>query len=231
MAMTTDDVRARERRDIEALLPWHAAGALSARDAERVEAALAGDGELARRYELVREELGETIRLNETLGAPSLRAMERLMAAIEADAAAARQRRRWFRIGPWIAGRLSELSPRALTWSATAAALAIVLQAGLIAGLFVGEHSGKGFETVLLEDDGQPAPGAHVLLGFTPDATMAEITRFLQSHNATVIEGPKQNALFRVRVADHRLAKDDLARIVRQMQEDGRIVRFAAATE
>jgi hypothetical protein len=229
MAMTTNDATARQRHDIEALLPWHAAGALSARDAERVEAALAGDSELARRYELVREELGETIRLNETLGAPSLRAMERLMAAIEADAAAAQRRRRWLDVGPWIARHLSELSPRALAWSAVAAALAIVLQAGLIAGLFISERSGKGFETVLFDDGGQPNQGAHVLLGFTPDATAAEITRFLQSHNATLIDGPKQNALFRVRVAERRLAKDDLARIVRQMQED-RIVRFAAPT-
>ena len=61
-----------ERQDIEALLPWHAAGTLSRRDSDRVEQALASDRELARRYELVREELNETIHLNETLGAPSL---------------------------------------------------------------------------------------------------------------------------------------------------------------
>ena len=64
-----------ERHEIEALLPWHAAGTLSRRDADRVERALAGDRELARRYDLVREELTETILLNETLGAPSARAI------------------------------------------------------------------------------------------------------------------------------------------------------------
>ena len=57
-----------ERQEIEELLPWHAAGTLSRRDAQRVEEALARDPELARRYALVREELGETISLNETLG-------------------------------------------------------------------------------------------------------------------------------------------------------------------
>src|SRR5262245_4612550 len=46
---------------------------------------LAEDGELARRYELVREELAETIQLNETLRAPSARAMEKLFAAIDAE--------------------------------------------------------------------------------------------------------------------------------------------------
>ena len=66
----------KERHEIEALLPWHAAGTLSRRDADRVEQALAGDRELARRYDLVRQELAETIHLNETLGAPSPRARE-----------------------------------------------------------------------------------------------------------------------------------------------------------
>jgi hypothetical protein len=79
----------RERQEIESLLPWHAAGTLDRRDAERIERALAEDGELARRYELVREELAETIRLNEMLGAPTARAMEKLFAAIDAEEARA----------------------------------------------------------------------------------------------------------------------------------------------
>jgi hypothetical protein len=84
----------KERHEIEALLPWHAAGTLSRRHADRVEQALAGDCELARRYDLVRQELAETIHLNEALGAPSARAMEKLFAAIEAEEAGAPRRRR-----------------------------------------------------------------------------------------------------------------------------------------
>ena len=79
----------RERREIESMLPWHAAGTLDRCDAECVERALAEDSELARRYELVREELAETIRVNEMLGAPSARAMEKLFAAIDAEEASA----------------------------------------------------------------------------------------------------------------------------------------------
>ena len=84
----------KERHEIEALLPWHAAGTLSRRDADRVEQALAGDPQLARRYDLVRQELAETIYVNEALGAPSARAMEKLFAAIEAEEAGAPRRRR-----------------------------------------------------------------------------------------------------------------------------------------
>jgi hypothetical protein len=81
------------RHKIEELLPWHATGTLSRRDADRVEQALAGDRELARLYELVRQELVETTRANETLGAPSARAMEKLFAAINAEEALAPRRR------------------------------------------------------------------------------------------------------------------------------------------
>ena len=84
----------KERHEIEALLPWHAAGTLSRCDADRVEQALGDDPELARRYDLVRQELAETIHLNERLGAPSARAMEKLFAAIDAEEAGARRRRR-----------------------------------------------------------------------------------------------------------------------------------------
>jgi anti-sigma-K factor RskA len=62
-----------ERHEIEVLLPWYAAGTLSRCDADLVERALARDSELARRYDLVRQELAETIQLNEALGAPRLR--------------------------------------------------------------------------------------------------------------------------------------------------------------
>ena len=47
-----------------------------------------------KRYDLVRQELAETIHLNETLGVPSARAMEKLFAAIEAEEAGAPRRRR-----------------------------------------------------------------------------------------------------------------------------------------
>ena len=87
--MNTDMNTANEngRSEIEDLLPWHAAGTLSAREAQSVEAALARDPELKRRYELVREELAQTIHLNETLGAPSARAMTELFAKIDAEPA------------------------------------------------------------------------------------------------------------------------------------------------
>ncbi len=215
------------RQDIEALLPWHAAGTLNPREAELVEAALAEDPELAREYEAVRQELGETIRFNETLGVPSARAMARLMADIEADRLAGHGSRPRFGALAWVADRLARLSPRTLAWSAAAAALAILLQAGIIAGLFVSGEEG-GFKTVLYQDDARTEPGTFVLVRFAPAATAADITGFLQSHSATLVEGPRRDGSFRLRVSERRLSADDLAAIVKRMQSDTKVASFAA---
>src|SRR5262249_1168993 len=128
--------KAPEREDIESLLPWHAVGTLSRRDSERVEQALAQDAELARRFELVREEMVETIHLNETLGAPSAQAAQRLFAAIESEQQDPK-RAAGFDLGGWLAGVVERFSPRTLAWAGTAAAVAIVIQAGLLTGVLL----------------------------------------------------------------------------------------------
>src|SRR5947209_18404287 len=102
--------KAPEREEIEALLPWHAAGTLSRRDSERVEQALAQDAELARRFELARDEMAETIHLNESLGAPSTRAAQRLFGAIEAEANRAPRRPVSFDLGGWLTGLIEQFS-------------------------------------------------------------------------------------------------------------------------
>ena len=148
------------------------------RDAARVEAALANDNELASRYELVREELGEAIRLNETLGAPSARAMQDLFAKIDAEPA--RTPKASFNLGAWLTDFVTGFQPRTLAYGATAAALAIVLQAGILAGVFVKE-GGPGFTTasLTLNDD-----SAIVAVRFKPQASAADITKFLADNKA-----------------------------------------------
>ena len=56
----------KEHEELEMLLPWHAAGTLDRRNAERVEEALANDRELSQSFELARDERDETVYLNET---------------------------------------------------------------------------------------------------------------------------------------------------------------------
>jgi hypothetical protein len=216
--------KAPEREDIETLLPWHAAGTLSRRDAERVEQALATDAELARRYELVREELAETIHLNETLGAPSARAMQKLFAAIDAESANVKPRTS-FDFSGWLAGLMEQLSPRTLAWSAAAAGLAIVLQAGLLVG-FIASERGASYQTASYGEVTATAPGSFALVRFNPDASAADITKFFATHKAKLVEGPQPGGVYRIRVAPTVLPQNELAKIVSEMAQDKSVVAF-----
>jgi len=214
--------------DVEELLPWHAAGTLSRRDSQRVEDALAHDPELARRYALVREELGETILLNESLGAPSGRAMEKLFAKIDAEPA--RKPALSLNLGARIAEFFASLTPRTLAWSASAAAIAILLQAGLIAGIVIKDHGiGGGYETASAPST-DPGVGAFTIIRFAPQASSDDITKFLEANKLQIASGPAAGGLYKVRVSMTGLPKGEIARIVKKLQED-KVVGFIATTE
>ena len=205
----------KEREDIELLLPWHAAGTLSRRDAERVERVLANDNELANRYEMVREELGEAIRLNESLGAPSARAMQTLFAKIDAEPA--RQPRASINVMSWVQGFVSSFQPRTLAYAAGAAAIALLLQAGIITNMLV--QTGGNFTIASVDKQGDA--GAYVLIRFNPQSNVADISKFLAEHNATVAGGPAAGSgMFRLRVADKPVSQAELGAIVKRMQSN-----------
>ncbi|MGA7530519.1 MAG: hypothetical protein WCD26_07345 [Pseudolabrys sp.] len=215
-----------ERQEIEELLPWHAAGTLSRRDAQRVEDALANDPELARRYALVREEFGETIHLNETLGAPSARALEKLFAKIDAEPE--RRQAVSLNLGSRIGEFFASLSPRTLAWSASAAAIAILLQAGLLADIMLKETK-TGYETASAPTT-DPGVGAFTLIRFAPQASSDDITKFLEANKLSIAAGPMAGGLYKVRVAVTGIPKGELANIVKKLQQD-KVVGFIAATE
>lgn len=215
-----------ERQEIEELLPWHAAGTLSRRDAQRVEDALANDPELARRYALVREEFGETIHLNETLGAPSARALEKLFAKIDAEPE--RRQAVSLNLGSRIGEFFASLSPRTLAWSASAAAIAILLQAGLLADIMLKETK-TGYETASAPTT-DPGVGAFTLIRFAPQASSDDITKFLEVNKLSIAAGPMAGGLYKVRVAVTGIPKGELANIVKKLQQD-KVVGFIATTE
>src|SRR3989442_14424117 len=136
-----------EPSEIEMLLPWHAAGTLNARDARRVDEALARDPELARQYAVIREEYAETIHLNESLGAPSARAMRKLFAAIDVEPA--RNPSAALNLSARIVEFFAKLSPRTLAWSASLGALALLLQAGVIGAVLM-KNQAASYQTASL---------------------------------------------------------------------------------
>jgi hypothetical protein len=155
MAMSKSSLQHQEPDDIEALLPWHAAGTLSARDARHVGEALDRDPALARQYAAILEEYAATIGLNESLGAPSSRAMQKLFTAIDAEPAQPRARRPG--MGARLTGFFANLSPKALAWCASVAAIALVLQAVLIGAMLAIAPNGV-FQTAAYQPERTPPP-------------------------------------------------------------------------
>jgi hypothetical protein len=208
--------------DIEALLPWHAVGTLNRADTLRVDKALANDRELARRYEMVREELGETISLNESLGAPSMRALDKLFAAIDAEPAPLRSKASSFNLVDSISNFFAGLQPRTLAFSASAAALVLLLQGAVITGVLLNKTDGGSntFEIASANTTPKVEQAIYNLVQFKPTATAADITAFLKDTNASIVSGPTSNGMYQVKVAVTGMPKQDLEKLVKRIEED-----------
>src|SRR5215471_14570851 len=219
--MNTMSEKASDREEIEYLLPWHAAGTLSRRDAERVERALANDQDLARRFDLVREELSETIHLNESLGAPSARAMEKLFAAIDAEGAYKRKPGLALDLRTRVAEFFSAFAPRTLAFASAAAALVILLQAGVIGSMVLKGDTGYGVASI------QPAKVDSVdfLVTFAPQASTEQMTKFLSDRHATIVDGPKgSDKMYHLRFEVNGAPKEESDRVVKELQQNRGVV-------
>jgi hypothetical protein len=214
-----------EPGEIEALLPWYAAGTLRRRDRQRVEEALRQDAGLGRHVDLVREELVETIHLNETLGAPRPHVADRLMAAIDAETNAARKHVAGAAAG-WLTGFFANLPPRTLAVAASFAVLAIALQAFMIVDIFTKPQS--PFQQAAL--GGVHRHGTFAMVRFAQAASAAEITNFLHNYQAALVDGPTEGGLYRVRIAVKSLAKEELGKIIARMRQE-RVVASAEPAE
>src|ERR1700704_1746096 len=222
-----------EPGEIEVLLPWHAAGTLDARDARRVDEALARDPELAKQYAVIREEYAETIHLNESLGAPSARAMQKLFAAIDGEPA--RKPSVSFNFSARIAGFFAKLSPRTLAWSASLGALLLLLQAGVIGAVLMTKQNAS-FQTASLSPSA-PSPNAPItralgsepppraLVRFAPDARVADIMALLDNYQASIIDGAR-GGLFRLQFANRAMGRDEFVGLMRKLQNE-KIVSLA----
>lgn len=185
MRATSNKIMDDEPEEIEALLPWYAAGTLNARDARRVEDALKQDAALQKQYAVIREESAETVALNEELGAPSSYALQKLMAAIDAEparasAAASRPGR--------FAGFFASLSPRTLAWSASFGALALMVQAGLIGTILM--RSGlEAFQSPDYQQHVEQASSARPA-AVPPQERTAQISADLASRERAIQSAP-----------------------------------------
>jgi len=208
-------------RAIEELLPWYAAGTLDAASARRVEEALAREPRLQASLRLVREDKDETLLLNQELGAPSGQAWARVLATTQAEprkpTLATRLASIAGRAGAWASRR-----PAGLAWAGAAAAVVIVLQGAAIVSLLPAAI-GPAYTTA--SQPAAPSEGATVIIAFAPDAALQQVGALMQKHKASIVDGPRSGGLFRVRVGDKSMTKDQLDAIVADLRAEA-VVRM-----
>lgn len=211
--------------EAELLLPWYATGRISAPDRALVDAALASDPLLRRSLDLIRADMDETIVSNERLPAPSPRVFDKLLAGIDAEPrrAPVLATTRKSIVG-WLEAALLALSPRKLAYAGLAATALIAVQGAVITGLFIGGESGR-FGTASAPIT---VPGTYVMLSFVPDARASEIAAFFRRYNAAVIDGPRANGFFKVRVGETTLSRTEIAGLVERMKAERNLIGFVA---
>jgi anti-sigma factor RsiW len=220
-----------EPGEIEALLPWHAAGTLSARDTRRVDEALARDPALAKQYAVIREEYAETIALNESLGAPSSRAMAKLFAAIDAEPA--RKPSMSLSLSAGIAEFFSGLSPRVLAYATAVGAVALLLQAGVI-GAILSKGQGGPFQVASAPPESVtrslvPDTGPRAFVRFVPDARASDIAAFLDANQATIVDSAK-GGTFRLQFGDKPMSRQEIAALMTRLQNE-KIINLAVTAQ
>ena len=216
-----------EPSEIEMLLPWHAAGTLDARDARRVDEALARDPELARHYAVIREEYAGTIHLNESLGAPSTRAMQKLFAAIDEEPA--RNPSASLNLSTRIWEFFAGLSPRTLAWSASLGALVLLVQAGLIGVVLMKNQTASINTNEPVTRSLRPEAPPRALVRFAPDARVADIAALLDSYQASIVGGAK-GGMFSLQFANKPMTKDEVASLMSKLQRE-KIISLAVAAQ
>ncbi|MCC7250967.1 hypothetical protein [Hyphomicrobium sp.] len=186
-----------ERDDIEALLPWYVTGRLAPAERARVEAYLDAHPDAARGLALAREEAEASIAASDAIAPPDPAALERLMASI----ASAPQYRRASAAKPGLIERLarwlSSLAPHQLAYAAAGLIALLMLQAVTLGTVFMMPDA--VYQTATGPDGGAARSSpAELLIGFAPEATMADVSHFLKENGLTVVDGPRAG-LYRVR--------------------------------
>jgi hypothetical protein len=137
------------------------------------------------------------------------------------------------RIATRIAEFFSGLSPRTMAWSAGAAALALLLQAGVI-GIVLIKNQNASYQTASLDlndraaivrDVGAGTP-PRALVRFAPDARIADINALLDNYQASIVGGA--NGLFRLQFGNKAMSKDEVAGLLRKLRSE-KIVSLAEA--
>lgn len=188
------------RDEMETLLPFYVSGTLDGDDLREVEDWLADDPAARAALAEAEAEAEATIRLNEAIELPA-GALARFSAALDAEApgATAKGASLLSRLAGWLGG-----APSNLGWAAAALMLAVVVAQGVM-------QRGDEARLTIAGAENPAATAPFILVMFQPEATIADIQAALKAANATVIDGPNGEGVFKIGVPAANAADYDAA--------------------
>ena len=86
------------------------------------------------------------------------------------------------------------------------------------------ERQGGNFHTASVQTDQVIKGGTYALISFAPQASLADVTKLLETYKLAVVEGPT-GGVYTVRLAMTGMPKEELARTVKKLQDES-VVRF-----
>jgi hypothetical protein len=126
-----------------------------------------------------------------------------------------------------LGSRLAKLEPSfgrgTVVWMIGAVALAITVQTAVTVVNLAPERGGYQVASATTE-------GTLVAVRFAAQASMAEVTEFLKTYQATLADGPRAGNLYRLRIGETTLPPAERTKIVNRIAQE-KIVEFAAAVE
>ena len=217
-----------ERENIEMLLPWFVTGKLAPSELAEVEAYLAAHPDMRKQLDLIEAERGDTVVNNEAAGAPSADALQKVMESIDSKSLA--RRSGFASVSALVQSGLDWLGSRsALVPVAAMAAVAIVLQAGLIGALLLNKPAatlGEKISHTASVPKGEQA-GTFALVGFAPAATLRDVERVLGPLGLSIADGPKAG-IYRVKLSDKTLGDTERDILITALIAQPAVITFAA---
>jgi len=190
--MSTDNnaSEAMSRRDeLEAMLPFYLNGTLVGADLAAVEEWLGADPQALAALEEAEAEFSATAASNEAIRPPA-DALSRFSRTLEAEAGPARAAS-----GSSSLARLWDrfmAVPSGVAWATAAVAVALVLVQALV------EPGGRGGPVEIAGTEQGDLP--FVLVTFKPQATLADVSAFLDDQGATIVSGPAPGGIFKIAI-------------------------------
>jgi hypothetical protein len=212
-----------ERDELELLLPWYVTGRLDPTDRARVETGLASIPELRRQLELIRDEQEQSLGANERVRAPATLTVERTFDAVVRGGAASRAA-----TGLLSAVRSFFAAPTAsgVRFAAAAAAVVFLLQAATL-GYLVSERPGGAYQPASGGPSAPATAGSYALVRFADSATARDIATTLGELRMSIVDGPREGGLYRVRISDAASSESESAARVAALRQKAAVVTFA----